>query len=87
MFSRAEIRTLLSITITAIVAMQTGLVWGAGGLITTALAFYVLLGSATYSVLVLVYSGIVWLVRKAKGQNQSSISDYWERKRKAGERE
>ncbi len=87
MFSRIEVRTLLSITITAIVAMQTGLVWGAGGLITTALAFYVLLGSAIYSVLVLVYSGIVWLVRKAKGQNQSSISDYWERKRKAGERE
>lgn len=87
MFSRIEVRTLLSITITAIVAMQTGLVWGAGGLITTALAFYVLLGTAIYSVLVLVYSGIVWLVRKAKGQNQSSISDYWERKRKAGERE
>lgn len=87
MFSRIEVRTLLSITITAIVAMQSGLVWGAGGLITTALAFYVLLGTAIYSVLVLVYSGIVWLVRKAKGQNQSSISDYWERKRKAGERE
>ena len=79
MFSRVEVRTLLSITITAIVAMQSGLVWGAGGLITTALAFYVLLGSAIYSVLVLVYSGIVWLVRKAKGNIQPPNSDCWKK--------
>lgn len=80
MFSRAEVRTLLSITITAIIAMQTGLVWGAGGLITTALAFYLLLGSAIYCVLVLVYSGVVWVVRKVKGKNQTPnvCSRKWE---------
>ena len=85
MFSRIEVRTLLSITITAIDAMQTGLVWGAGGLITTALAFYVLLGSAIYSVLVLVYSGIVWLVRKAKGNIQPQNPDCWKKGARGGQ--
>ena len=61
MFSRVEIRMLLSITITAVVAMQTGLVWGAGGLITTALAFYLLLGSAIYCVLKYAVCS-VWIV-------------------------
>jgi len=48
MFNRSEVRTILSILVVCVIAFYTAPLWGAGGLITTAISFYVLLGALTY---------------------------------------
>ena len=60
MFSTIEKRVLLTIVFTSVIMLQTGTIWGAGGLITTAIGFYLALGAIVYGASV----GLVAIARK-----------------------
>ncbi len=54
MFSVTETKILISIFITSAIMLSTAQVWGGGGVITTALALYVITGAVLYAMLTIV---------------------------------
>jgi len=72
MFTRIEKRTLLVVVFTSTVMLQTGTIWGAGGLITTAIGFYLALGAIVYGASVAIVALARMVIAKYKGARASA---------------
>ena len=73
MFTKIEIHVLCVIITTCLIAFYTSPLWGAGGLITTAIAFYFLLGAFLYALTGIAAFGIRFIT--AKVRNKTRVSE------------